>query len=180
MRDPVAPTTGGRQKGGVAVLFDHVPHPRLEHHRHSGPTTTAQVAEEAHGTSAVGRFNGKVGLKITLVVGTMWAAYLFMGLALYGLPQAIKAGPAAIVLWTSSEFIQLVLLPIIIVGQNIQAKASDKRANETYEDAEAIMHECLQLQQHLQAQDEILTEMISHARTLIAALPQHPAPAAGA
>jgi hypothetical protein len=75
-----------------------------------------------------------------------------------------------IVLWTSSEFLQLVLLPIIIVGQNIQAKASDARAEETYNDAEAIMHECLQLQTHLHAQDEVLLETIGHVRSLAASL----------
>jgi hypothetical protein len=44
---------------------------------------------------------------------------------------------------------------IIIVGQNIQGAGSDKRAQETYKDAEAILQECLQLQSHLQAQDKI-------------------------
>ena len=77
-------------------------------------------------------------------------------------------GPAAIVLWTSSEFLQLVLLPIIIVGQNIQAKASDARAEDTYKDAEAIMHECIHLQAHLQAQDQVLTETIDRVRKLAA------------
>jgi len=45
------------------------------------------------------------------------------------------------------------LLPIIIVGQNIQAKAADRRADETYQDAEAALHECVQIQAHLTAQD---------------------------
>jgi len=47
----------------------------------------------------------------------------------------------------------LILLPIIIVGQNIQAKASDKRAEATYKDADAVLHEALQIQAHLEAQD---------------------------
>jgi hypothetical protein len=34
----------------------------------------------------------------------------------------------------------LVLLPIIIVGQNVQARAADKRSEQTYSDAEAILH----------------------------------------
>jgi hypothetical protein len=150
----------------VGRVFDHVPHPRYEHHRLAGPTTRAEVAKEVHGSGFFGRINRKVGLRITLIVGTMWAAYLFFGLALYGLPQALRSGPSAIVLWTSSEFLQLVLLPIIIVGQNIQAKASDARAEDTYKDAEAIMHECLQLQEHLQAQDKLLLETIVHVHRL--------------
>ena len=41
-----------------------------------------------------------------------------------------------LVLWISSEFLQLVLLPIIIVGQNIQSRAADARAAKTFEDVE--------------------------------------------
>jgi hypothetical protein len=159
-----------KEKVLVVRIFNHVPHPRYEHHHLVGPTSTAKVASEIHGKGFFGRLNSKVGLRVTLIVGTMWAAYLFLGLALYGLPQAIRSGPGMIVLWTSSEFLQLVLLPIIIVGQNIQAKASDARAEETYNDAEAIMHECLQLQTHLHAQDEVLLETIGHVRSLAASL----------
>jgi hypothetical protein len=171
MTDAVLPPPESDEKALFIRIFEHVPHPRYEHHHLVAPTTHAQAAQAVHGTGFFGRLNSKVGLRITLVVGTMWAAYLFFGLALYGLPQALKLGPAAIVLWTSSEFLQLVLLPIIIVGQNIQAKASDARSEDTYKDAEAIMHECLQLQAHLQAQDKILVETIAQVQRLVASLP---------
>ena len=39
------------------------------------------------------------------------------------------------------------LLPVIIVGQNLQANASDKRAVQNYEDAEAVLDEALEIQQ---------------------------------
>ncbi len=58
----------------------------------------------------------------------------------------------------------MVLLPIIIVGQNIQGKAADKRSEQTYNDAEAILSECLQLQQHLQAQDTILDDVVERVK----------------
>jgi hypothetical protein len=177
---PVARTASDPQeKDLVGRFFEHVPHPRYEHHRLSGPVSTETVAAEVHGGGFFGRINSRVGLRVTLVVGTMWAAYLFFGLALYGLPQAIKNGPGQIVLWTSSEFLQLVLLPIIIVGQNIQAKASDARAEDTYKDAEAIMHECVQLQKHLHAQDQVLMETIDHVRQLASTLSGAAPPAAG-
>jgi len=51
-------------------------------------------------------------------------------------PDAIKQGTYFIIVWLSSSFLQLVLLPIIIVGQNIQARAADKRSEDTYKDAE--------------------------------------------
>jgi hypothetical protein len=87
------------------------------------------------------RFNAAFGLKITVLVGTMWCAYLFTCIAVVSLPSTIKQHSATtLVLWLSSEFIQLVLLPIIIVGQNIQSRAADARATKTFEDVEDARH----------------------------------------
>jgi hypothetical protein len=95
----------------------------------------------------------------------MWCAYIFTLIALISLPSAIASGQAiVIVAWIAQTFIQLVLLPIIIVGQNIQGKAADKRSEQTYNDAEAILSECLQLQAHLQAQDTVLDDVIAHVK----------------
>lgn len=44
-----------------------------------------------------------------------------------------------IVAWISQTFFQLVLLPVIIVGQNVQGEASDARAQKTFEDTETII-----------------------------------------
>jgi len=113
-------------------------------------------------------FNGKLGLFLTTIVGTMWAAYLFTVLAIVSFPSAIRSGDSIIIVaWISQTFLHLVLLPIIIVGQNIQAKAADKRAEQTYKDAEAIMHECLQIQAHLAAQDGALTKEVAELRQLL-------------
>ena len=60
----------------------------------------------------------------------MWCAYVFAGIALISLKDNLGS-TQALILWISSSFLQLVLLPIIIVGQNIQAKAADKRAEGT-------------------------------------------------
>jgi hypothetical protein len=157
----------------MSSLFDYCPHPHLEHRRRQGPPTVAAAAAQVHGQSVAGKINGKIGLRITVIVGTMWCAYVFAAIALVSFKDNLGS-TQDLILWVSSSFLQLVLLPIIIVGQNIQARASDKRADDTYRDAEAIMHETLQLQEHLQAQDELLSEMINHARTLIAAIPQAP------
>jgi hypothetical protein len=39
---------------------------------------------------------------------------------------------------------------VIIVGQNIASRSSDKRADMTYKDGEATFHEAQQIQDHLQ------------------------------
>ncbi len=65
----------------------------------------------------------------------MWCAYLFACIALISLPDNIHS-KQLLILWLSSSFLQLVLLPVIIVGQNIQARAADSRAAKTFEDVE--------------------------------------------
>ena len=106
--------------------------------------------------------NGKIGLAITTLVGTMICGYIFAIIALISLPSAITSHSLTVIIaWVSSNFLQLVLLPVIIVGQNLQAKASDQRAVQTYQDAEAVLHEALQIQQHLAAQDEALGRLIA-------------------
>ncbi|OZB89419.1 MAG: hypothetical protein B7X41_02995, partial [Microbacterium sp. 14-71-5] len=120
-------------------LFEYIPHPHIARRQHSGPPKVAAAAAQVHGSGLVGRFNARVGLRITLIVGTMWTAYVFTVLALVSAPSAFKSGDKlVIVAWIAQTFLQLVLLPIIIVGQNVQAAATDERSLATYNDASAV------------------------------------------
>jgi hypothetical protein len=89
--------------------------------------------------NAVDRFNSKLAVMITNAVGSMWCAYIFAAIAIYGLPAALKPGGEGIVSWVAQTFLQLVLLSIILVGGNTQAQASDARAAKTFEDTEVIV-----------------------------------------
>jgi hypothetical protein len=136
--------------------FDHIPHPWIFERKKQGPV---KVDDERVG------FGAALGARITVIVGTMLTALGFTILALISLPAAIKSGDIiVIVAWIAQTFLQLVLLPIIIVGQNVQGKAADKRAVQTYNDAEAILHECLQLQAHLMEQDKVLSSLIAQVK----------------
>lgn len=78
-------------------------------------------------------FNQKLAEKISSAVSTMWCAYLFAAIALISLPAAIKSGdPLIIVAWVAQTFLQLVLLSIIMVGQQSQAEAIAQKINETH------------------------------------------------
>jgi hypothetical protein len=141
-------------------LFKYTPHPRLEHLKTHPPISLRRIRGVQAG-SWITRFNAKLGLAITVVVGTMWCAYAFACLAFVSLPAAIRSHNAVIMVsWLSQTFLQLVLLSIIIVGQNIQAKGSESQAEATYEDAKATLAEVQQIQQHLLAQDEVLGRLI--------------------
>ena len=75
----------------------------------------------------------KIALSITKGVGSMWCAYIFAAIALISLPDAIRSGRASIVSWIAQTFLQLVLLSIIMVGQNVSGKRSELRADADYE-----------------------------------------------
>jgi hypothetical protein len=100
------------------------------------------------------RFNKVVASKVTGVVGSMTCAWVFTLVALCSLPAtlvsfAIFAGIfpkwlvnphlISLVAWVAQTFIQLVLLSVIMVGQNLQSAAADARAEKTFEDAEQIV-----------------------------------------
>jgi hypothetical protein len=139
--------------------YNHTPHPH----------TTSRLSGASPGPVKVddGRvgLNGRIGLRLTTLVGTMVCAYIFGAIALISLPSAIHShNPTILIAWVSSNFLQLVLLPVIIVGQNLQARAADKRALQTYQDAEAVLHEAIEIQRHLQSQDQMLAELIAAAK----------------
>src|SRR4051812_4423724 len=78
-----------------------------------------QAHKIVHGDSPLGRINTFIAVKVTRVVGSMWCAYVFAIIALISFPAAISShNPLIIVGWIAQTFLQLVLLPIIIVGQN--------------------------------------------------------------
>jgi len=130
----------------------HKPRLVLSHHVH----------KHVHGEGPIHLFNTRLAVKITRTVGSMWCAYAFAVIALISLPSAIKThDPIIIVSWVAQTFLQLVLLPIIIVGQNVQSAASDARAesdHETLVSVHALTTEVHQIQEQQTKILEILAE----------------------
>ncbi len=81
----------------------------------------------------IAAFNQRVAERVTSLVSTMWAAYLFAAIALISLPAAIKSGEILIIItWIAQTFLQLVLLSIIMVGQKRSAETIAQEINETH------------------------------------------------
>lgn len=141
----------------TTIDYKHVPHPHLKERAEKGPV---KVVDQLPRANAFNRFNSWLAIKITDGVGTMVCAYIFAMIALISLPAAIHSGQLIVIIsWIAQTFLQLVLLSIIIVGQNIAATASDKRAESTYQDADATLHEAEEIQKHLLAQDTALGDL---------------------
>jgi len=115
----------------------------------------ARTFDHLPSKTVVDRFNKRIGVGTTNRVGTMWCAYIFCVIALVSLPSTlvqahvvpagafpswmVAQGLIGLVQWVAQTFLQLVLLSVIIVGQNVQAAASDARAIKTFEDAERLL-----------------------------------------
>jgi len=81
----------------------------------------------------INAFNRRIAEKITSVVSTMWAAYLFAAIAVISLPSAISSGDTlTIVDWVAQTFLQLVLLSIIMVGQQRSSERVSTEIDETH------------------------------------------------
>ncbi len=144
------------------TTFEHVPHHRVTHRE-----PPAQSGDEYE---RIG-FNGRLGAAITRGVGTMWAFYFaaaFMaGWMLLAATHVISFDPYPYpFLLFLGNIVQLLLMFVILVGQQVLGRATDRRAVQTYQDAEAILHECLELQRHLTVQDHSLDSLISRMERL--------------
>ncbi len=128
----------------------HVPHQRIAQRKQEGAAVTA---DEHIG------FNGRLAVLITKTVGSMWCAYAFAALALISLPDAIHQGTFALVTWISQTFLQLVLLSVIMVGQQVLAKASDKQALQTFQDTEAVLQLSDEIHRLIEVNNELTAEI---------------------
>jgi hypothetical protein len=144
-------------------IYQSLPHPHIAARKGGRPAQGCRCRRASTGCF----LNAALAVKITEGVGTMWCAYAFAALAFVSLPSAVGSGDAVtLVSWISQTFLQLVLLSIIIVGQNVLAAAADKRAQATSEDAGAILHTSLEIQRHLEAQDAEIETILTELRQL--------------
>jgi len=142
---------------GIA-LVEHQPHPRIEERAAVKPATVR--------AQYVG-LNGRIAAVITRAVSTMWAFYVaaifqfgWIAIAELGIIK-FDPYPFAFLLFISS-LLQLVFMFVIMVGQDVLGRAGDQRAQQTFLDAEAVVHECLRLQKHLTEQDKVIVTICAY------------------
>jgi hypothetical protein len=119
-----------------------------------GVAVHGHVHDHMRTDTAYARFNKRVALTITKYVGSMTCFWVFCFLSLCSLPSVlsgfevfhgafpawmVKVSIIALVAWIAQTFLQLVLLPSIMVGQNLQNEAADARSAKTFEDVEVVL-----------------------------------------
>jgi ABC-type multidrug transport system fused ATPase/permease subunit len=153
----IVPQTQAHPHHHTSALFDHEHHPY-----HPRNVNLLHGAEQ----KAAG-VNTRIAVGLTKTVGTMWTAYTFGALAVVGLMAIIGLlSPivALLVVWISQTFLQLTLLPIIMVGQNVLGRKSELQADEQFNTTMSSYNDIEQVMQHLSAQD---AELLRHTRMLI-------------
>ena len=142
-------------------------HPRQSLYIHQTHAHTPQNTRQTHSETMQHDINMRIAVWLTKRVGSMLTAYLFGILAIIGLFALLDIIPptvALLVAWASQTFIQLVLLPVIMVGQNVLDHQQGLQAEEQYETTVKIYHDSEQMMRHMQAQD---TELLQHSRLLV-------------
>lgn len=113
----------------------------------NGPILAVDVHHKVHGSGLTGRFSAWIATKITNAVGTVACAACFAVLALVALPAALATHDVVVIVaWISQAFLQLTLLPLIMVGQAVQSAHTDARAEQTFNDTEAILEKLIAIE----------------------------------
>ncbi len=122
-------------------------------------------------------FNTRLAVWLTEHVGTMWTAYAFAIIATIGLLGILNLLPpivALLIAWLSQTFIQLVLLPIIMVGQNVLGRKSELQADEayattmkSYADIEAVMKHLDDLDEKIFALEKLIKLQTDSILTIV-------------
>jgi hypothetical protein len=130
-------------------LFEHHPHP------HVPTNVNEQHADEQQASG----LNQRLAVLLTRLVGSMWCAYLFTGIAVLGLLGLLGLlNPFVFLLmqWVSQQFLQLVLLSVIMVGQAVLGRKQELQAEEQFNTTKKTFEDILQIMKHLEVQDEEL------------------------
>lgn len=119
------------------MKYQHFPHPRIAERTKEGAPLTKDES---------GGWNGRLAVFITRKFGTMgmfWTLVIWMFgwviLATVGFWYFRNDPYPFVFLLFLSNIVQLLALPILAVGQQVLSKASDKQAEQTFKDAEAIL-----------------------------------------
>lgn len=110
----------------------------------------------------------RLAVWITDHVGTMGFFVIIFAWTIFWLgwnelaPKGIRFDPApAFVLWLFiSNMIQLMLLPLLMIGQNLQSRHAEGRANAVYEFSKRSEREMEAILAHLERQEELQKEIL--------------------
>lgn len=96
--------------------------------------------------------NESIAIHVTLAMGTMWCVYLF---AIWSLLPLMIESSTQLVFYVSSAIIQLIALPLIMVGQNVLSRKTEQRAEA---DHKAVMEILCDIRTMFAQEDRLETD----------------------
>ncbi|MGP0025688.1 MAG: DUF1003 domain-containing protein [Streptosporangiaceae bacterium] len=142
---------------GVSLL-ESSPHPWIEGHRVQPPPQAIDQLVSV---------NGRIAAWLTQRLGSMWIFWIsgltqvvWIGLAEAGV-QRFDPYPFAFMTFLST-LAQLIFMMVIMVGQDVLGRSADRRSEQTFLDAGAILHECQRMKARLTAQDRVIDSLSSY------------------
>jgi uncharacterized membrane protein len=140
----------------------------VTHQRHKPADVNAQHRDSLG-------IQDRIALAVTSAIGTMYAVYLFAicmaGWMLWQTHLSHKPFdpyPFAFLLFLGN-IVQLLLMPLIMVGQNIQARHAEMRAEDGYHTTLSSYHDIENILHHLDAQDKELLRQTALLQQLVGA-----------
>lgn len=122
---------------------------RIEHLRTLSPSEKFAVFIHGH--------VGSLGFFFVVLI---WTVAWFLWNVLAPLPMRFDPAPAFMIWIFASNILQLVLLPVIMVGQNIEGRAAEWRAQTDFEINKKAENEIEVIIAHLENQNELLLELV--------------------
>lgn len=122
---------------------------RTEHKMNLSPSERFAVFMHRH--------VGSIGFFFLILVWTIgWLGWNMFAPG----PYRFDPAPAFVIWLFASNILQLILLPVIMVGQNIEGRASEWRAQMDFEINKKAEHEIEVVIAHLENQNEMLLEIM--------------------
>jgi uncharacterized membrane protein len=123
----------------------------------------------------------KIAIKITDKVGSMgffliiltwtvsWTGYNILATEVPGLGlKSFDPFPAFVAYLLISNVIQILLMPLIMVGQNLQGRHSETRAELDFEINQKAEKEVMVILEHLEHQSDLILQLMKHLDCKIA------------
>jgi hypothetical protein len=135
----------------------------FEHRKRLHEPQNVNMLHEAEQTMA--GFNQRLAVMLTGWVGSMECAWIFTGIAIIGLLGLLGLlNPFIFLLmqWLSQQFLQLVLLSVIMVGQAVLGRKSSIMADEQFHTTQDTYEDIKDIMKHLSAQDQKIVEILEH------------------
>ncbi len=171
----VPEASGGAGGGSFADLWERL---RMPHFAHDHPPVKNANTEYLKSLSPLNRLAvgitdrvGSMGFFLLILCWTiLWTGYNILASEVPGLHwKSFDPFPAFVAYLLISNVIQILLMPLIMVGQNVQGRHTEIRAELDYEVNQKAEKEVIAIMRHLEHNTDLILHLMRHLECQIPA-----------